>query len=284
MKKLRSTLQTIVNLSRDVRIWLGIVVTIVILLGVIRLLYCSECPEMVEVPGGSFLMGSPESEKGRESREGPTHQVTIKQPFKVGVYEVTFGEWDACVSGGGCNGYRPDDKGWGRGRRPVINISWNDAQNYVRWLSEQTGEAYRLLSEAEWEYVARAGTTTPFHFGETISTDQANYNGNFAYGSGRKGENRGKTLPVGSFPANAFGLHDVHGNVSEWTQDCWHDDYTDAPTDGSAWESGECEKRVRRSSSWDYDPKYIRSAYRTSNAPTDQDSKFGFRVAMTLTQ
>ena len=284
MKKVVSTLQTIVNLSKEVRIWLGIVVTIVILLGVIPLLYCSECPEMVEVPAGSFLMGSPESEKGREIREGPTHQVTIKQPFKVGVYEVTFAEWEACVSGGGCDGYSPNDSRWGRGRRPVINVSWKDAQNYVRWLSEQTGEAYRLLSEAEWEYVARAGTTTPFHFGETISTDQANYNGNFSYMSGRKGENREKTVPVGSFPANAFGLHDVHGNVSEWTQDCWHDDYKDAPTDGSAWESGECGERVRHGSAWNYDPKYLRSAYRTRNAPTDRDSKFGFRVAMTLTQ
>lgn len=284
MKELRSTIRTIVKLSREVRIWLGIVATIVILLGVISLLYCSECPEMVDVPAGSFMMGSPESEEDRDNDEGPVHQVTFERPFAVGKYEVTFAEWDACVAGGGCKDYRPDDEGWGRGRRPVINISWKDAQNYVRWLSEKTGEAYRLLSEAEWEYVARAGTTTPFHTGTTISTDQANYNGNFTYGSGRKGEKRGKTVPVGSFPANAFGLYDVHGNVSEWTQDCWHGDYTDAPTDGSAWESGECGERVRRGSSWDYNPKYLRSAYRTSDAPTDRDSKFGFRVAMTLTQ
>ena len=140
---------------------------------------CSNCPLMVAVPSGSFTMGSPSSELERHSNEGPQHEVRIGYSFAVGVYEVTFSEWDACVSDGGCAGYRPNDEGWGRGNRPVINVSWWDAWRYVEWLSTETGESYRLLSESEWEYVARAGTTTPFHFGETISTDQANYNGNY---------------------------------------------------------------------------------------------------------
>ena len=159
--------------------------------------------------------------------------VRVSEPFAVGVYEVTFAEWDACVRDGGCGGHRPDDKGWGRGTRPVIDVSWKDAQAYAGWLSRETGEQYRLLSESEWEYVARSGTTTPYNTGEAITTNQAQYEGK-------------QTLPVGSFSANAFGLHDVHGNVQEWTQDCWNDSYAGAPTDGSAWESGNCSLRVVR--------------------------------------
>ena len=181
------------------------------------------------------------------------HRVRIAEPFAVGVYEVNgaFAEWDACVSDGGCGGYRPDDEGSGRGRRPVVNVNWKDAQSYVRWLSRKTGKRYRLLSESEWEYVARAGTSGPFHYGKTLSTVQANYDGRYTYGSGRKGEYRRGTVPVGSFPANAFGLHDVHGNVREWVDDCWHGDYRGAPADGSAWTSGgECSRRVLRGGSW----------------------------------
>ena len=180
---------------------------------------CDDCPEMVVVPAGSYLMGSPRSEPGRHRDEGPLHRVRIAQPLAVGVYEVTFAEWDACVRDGGCDWY-PPDQGWGRGRRPVIHVSWEDAQQYAAWLSGGTGERYRLLSEAEWEYVARAGTTTPFHTGKTISTEVANYNGELTYGGGTSGVYRGQTVPVGSFPANDFGLRDVHGNVSEWVDDC----------------------------------------------------------------
>ena len=227
---------------------------------------CLECPEMVVVPAGSFTMGSPSWEVGRDDDEGPQHRVTIPSPFAVGKYEVTFAEWDACVAGGGCNGYRPDDRGWGRGQRPVINVSWDDAKAYVAWLSRKTDQRYRLLSEAEWEYAARAGTTEPFHFGSTISTDQANYNGNYTYGAGRKGVYRQKTMPAGSFPANGFGLHDVHGNVLEWVEDCWYPSYAGAPTNGSAWVSGgECGKRVFRSSSWTSIPRILRSANRNWN-------------------
>ena len=169
---------------------------------------CPECPEMVVVPSGSFMMGSPSGEKGRDSDEGPVHRVTFERPFAVGVYEVTFGEWDACVSGGGCGGHRPSDRGWGRGRRPVINVNWKDAQAYVRWLSRKTGEEYRLLSESEWEYVARAGTRAAYWWGDGVGRNRANCSD--------CGDSYRYTAPVGSFSANPFGLHDVHGNVWEW--------------------------------------------------------------------
>jgi len=198
-----------------------------------RIRDCPQCPELVVVPAGSYMMGSPESESSRDGDEGPVHRVTIAEPFAVGVYEVTFNEWDACRRHGGCT-HSPGDRGWGRGMRPVMNLNRNDAQQYVRWLSRKTGERYRLLSESEWEYVARARTETPFHYGETISTEQANYNGNYTYGSGRKGRYRGRTVAVGSFPPNGFGLHDVHGNVREWVEDCWHESYAGAPRDGRA--------------------------------------------------
>ncbi len=241
---------------------------------------CPDCPEMVVVPAGRFRMG--DLNGGGWDSEKPVHTVTIPQPFSIGKYEVTFAEWDACVSDGGCGGYRP--KGWrrGRGDRPVIYVSWKDANAYVAWLSRRTGYTYRLLSEAEWEYAARAGTTTPFHFGSSISTDQANYHGNGTYGSGRKGVYRQKTVPVGSFPANAFGLHDVHGNVWEWVEDCWHWSYEGAPSDGGAWTTGDnCSSRVLRGGSWYSGPKYLRAAQRSRDGGVRSDS-LGFRVARTL--
>ena len=244
---------------------------------------CDACPELVVVPAGSYLMGSPSSEASRTNDEGPQHRVTIGEPFAVGVYEVTFSEWDACVRADRCGGYRPDDRGWGRGDRPVINVSWEDAQGYVRWLSRETGQEYRLLSESEWEYVARAGTTTPFHAGRTISTDRANYDGNYTYGTGRKGKYRQQTVPVGSFRANRFGLHDVHGNVNEWTQDCWNGSYRGAPSDGRAWERGECGRRVVRGGSWHYEPVFLRSASRYWNGTGNRRDDVGLRVARTLT-
>ena len=232
---------------------------------------CSACPEMVVVPSGGFMMGSPSNEEDRRDNEGPQHRVEIEYRLAVGVYEVTFAEWDACVASGGCNGYRPDDAGWGRGARPVIKVSWKDARSYVSWLSSKTGQSYRLLSESEWEYVARAGTVTPFHFGETISTDQAKYGYNIF-------KRRG-TLPVGSFPSNGFGLYDVHGNVWEWTQDCWNDSYSGAPGDGSSWERGDCSKRVLRGGSWLNIPRYLRSANRSRHSTGDRHYDNGFRVA-----
>ena len=247
-----------------------------------RLRDCEACPELVVVPSGSFTMGSPETEWGRFNNEGPQRRVTIAEPFAVGVYEVTFGEWDACVSEGGCNGYQPHGEGWGRGVHPVINVSWDDARAYVQWLSQRTGKRYRLLSESEWEYVARAGTMEPFHTGETISADQANYDSSYTYGSGQKGRYRGRTVQVGTFSPNAFGLHEVHGNVWEWTQDCWNEDYTGAPTDSRARETGECEQRVVRGGSWGDVPWLLRSADRGNNEPGIRDPKIGFRIARTL--
>ena len=245
---------------------------------------CDACPEMVVVPAGSFMMGSPSSEEGRDDDEGPVHRVTIPAAFAVGKYEVTFSEWEACVAGGGCDGHRPGDGGWGRGQRPVIDVTWKDARSYVGWLSRKTGKQYRLLSEAEWEYSARAGTTGPFHFGSTISTDQANYDGDGTYGSGREGVDRRKTVPVGSFPANGFGLHDMHGNVWEWVEDCRHDSYLGTPSDGSAWTTGgECSKRVLRGGSWINVPRVLRSADRNWSSTGNRYISVGFRVSRTLT-
>ena len=182
------------------------------------------------------------------------------------------------MRGGGCNGYRPDDRGWGRGRRPVINVSWEDAQAYVRWLSRETGQGYRLLSEAEWEYVARAGSRTAYHWGGDIGRNRAN-----CRRCGSRWDDK-RTAPAGSFAANEFGLHDVHGNVWEWVEDCWNASYRGAPEDGSAWESGDCRLRVMRGGSWDYRPSYLRSALRIRSSAANRNFQLGFRVARTLTQ
>jgi formylglycine-generating enzyme required for sulfatase activity len=240
---------------------------------------CAGCPRMVILPAGEFTMGSPPSEpyRGAESQ----HRVTIATPFAVSKFEITFDEWDACVKGGGCGGYRPDDQNWGRGKRPVINISWDNAEAYVNWLSHMTGENYRLLSESEWEYAARAGTTTPFSSGGMVTPNKANYDGSVD-GAGPSKVNRQKTMPVGSFPANRFGLHDVHGNVSEWVADCWHDEYTAAPADGSPWVEGNCDGRVVRGGSWEDSQGELRSAARTAGAKDDQFYTDGLRIARNL--
>jgi formylglycine-generating enzyme required for sulfatase activity len=228
------------------------------------------CPEIVVVPAGNFTMGSPPGEVGRGAEEGPQHKVTIARPFAVGRFEVTFAEWDACVAAGGCR-HRPKDGGWGRDRRPAINVSWGDiTKEYLPWLSRKTGKSYRLLTEAEWEYAARAGTTTPYSTGRTITTQQANFRG--------KGVYRAKTVEVGSFQPNLFGLHDVHGNVMEWVQDCWNGNYKGAPSDGSAWTTGDCGRRVLRSASWNGNLWDIRSTGRFRATPVDRDNSSGFRV------
>jgi formylglycine-generating enzyme required for sulfatase activity len=244
---------------------------------------CTNCPRMVVLPQGSFTMGSPNDEPERYSDEGPQHTVTFANPFAAGKYAVTFAEWDACAADGGCGGGRPDDNGRGRGDRPVINVSWNQAKAYTVWLSKKTGASYRLLSEAEREYVARAGATTPFWWGSSITPDQANYDGNYVYGGGgSKGEFRRKTLPVKWFQPNAWGLYQVHGNVWEWTEDCWNGSYTGAPEDGSAWTTGDCRQRVLRGGSWFLDPKNLRAANRGKGNAGYRDDNIGFRVARTL--
>ena len=233
---------------------------------------CSDCPEMVVVPSGSFMMGSPASEPERDGDEGPVHRVKIPAAFAVGKYEVTFEEWDACVTAGGCGTYRPADEGWGRGRRPVFNVNWGSAKSYVEWLSTKTGKVYRLLSESEWEYVARAGTTTAYHTGSSIASSQANFRGSRM------------TVPVGAFAANGFGLHDVHGNVWEWTGDCWTDDYTNAPVDGTVNTTGDCSRRVLRGGSWFDRPRDLRSAGRGKSRAVVRYGYDGFRVARTLSR
>ena len=215
-------------------------------------------------------MGSPSSEDGRDSNEDPQHRVAISRPFAAGKYEVTFDEWNACVRESGC-GHNPGDGGWGRGRRPVIDVSWRDAKQYAEWLSRKSGKRYRLLTEAEWEYVARAGTTTAFSTGATIAHSQANY-----------GMSRGQTAPVGSYGPNAFGLYDVHGNVWEWTEDCWNANYGGAPTDWSAWLTGDCSQRVNRGGGWGYDPRSVRSANRDGSSADLRNFSYGFRLARTL--
>ncbi|MGA7326834.1 MAG: SUMF1/EgtB/PvdO family nonheme iron enzyme [Rhodomicrobium sp.] len=242
---------------------------------------CPNCPEMVVVPSGSFMMGSSENDSEHQSNEGPQHQVTISEPFAVGKYAVTFAEWDACVTGGGCGGYRPKDQGWGRDDRPVINVNWNDTKAYVSWLSARTGKIYRLLSEAEFEYAARSGATTPFWWGTSATTDQANYNGNEA-GSREKVEFRQKTMRVFSFQPNAWGLYQVHGNVWTWAQDCWVDNYYNAPIDGSANAANDCSRRVLRGGSWNFGPAFSRATSRYWYTSDSRYPNFGFRLARTL--
>ena len=268
---------------------------------------CATCPEMVVLPAGKFTMGSPEGEKRRDDDEGPQRQVSISKPFVVGKYEITVAQYAEFVretrhNAGNCD--VPIGKSWNdssfdqTNNHPVVCVSWDDASTYVYGLSVKTGHEYRLLTEAEWEYAARAGTTTAYHFWNMLLGNQANY------------DNNEGTVAVGGFPANAFGLHDMHGNVWEWVEDCWHDDYIGAPTDGSAWLSGcrkgneddckaysensdwfrQCkewfvgkELRVLRGGSWYEEPEVLRSALRSSEVATFRDDVSGFRVARTLT-
>jgi formylglycine-generating enzyme required for sulfatase activity len=247
---------------------------------------CPACPEMVVVPAGEFMMGSPESEKGRGKDEGPQRKVTFAQPFAVGKFEVTFAQWDACTAENAC-AHKPGDENWGRGKRPVINVSWEDAKQFVAWLAKKTGKPYRLLTEAEWEYTARAmtkipETNPPFSTGATINYKQANYDANFTYNKGPQGVYRQKTLDVGSLPKNAFGLHDMHGNVWEWVEDCYKDSYAGAPTDGSPVTIANCSLRILRGGAWNYYPRLLRSAYRYATAPGIRTENAGFRVARAL--
>lgn len=257
---------------------------------------CPSCPEMVVLPPGTFLMGSPDTEQGRRSNEGPVHRVAIGRAFALGVYEVTFAEWEACVEDGGCDGYRPKrrffGRDWGHPQYPVTRVDPNDIEPYLAWLSEKTGKPYRLPSEAEWEYAARGGTTTPYHTGDTVSQDQANYGRYFV----------GRPVAVGSYPPNPFGLHDMLGNVAEWCADCWNANYAGAPTDGSAWLTGNCDRQVLRGGHWASDaegfrtgvtPRDLRAASRGFGPPPTnwlrrrvkvggRDVVIGFRVARHL--
>jgi formylglycine-generating enzyme required for sulfatase activity/class 3 adenylate cyclase len=233
------------------------------------------CPEMIVIPAGEFTMGSPATEEGRHADEGPQHMVTIARPFAVSKFDVRFADWDACVSVGGCP--QVTDGGMGRDTKPVINITWDDAQQYVAWFSKMTGQSYRLLSEAEWEYAARAGSPTAYYWGDDIGKGNANCNG-----CGSEWDNQ-QTSPVGSFAANQFGLYDMAGNVWQWVQDCYHDDYNRAPRDGSAWNSGDCNRLAVRGGSRDFDPLVLRVASRYWYSTVFRYSGLGFRVGRTLT-
>jgi formylglycine-generating enzyme required for sulfatase activity len=263
---------------------------------------CPECPEMVVVPSGSFLMGSADEERPRTTDEVPQHRVTIGTPFAAGMAAVTRDEFDAFVRDSGYNmdggcyisagaelkvdstksylapGYQQT------GAHPAVCVSVNDALAYTAWLSKKTGENYRLLSEAEREYVTRAGTKTPFWWGASISPDQANYDGTAEVfrGGGQNGEFRRKPVPVKSFKPNPWGLYQVHGNIWEWVEDCWVDRYNGAPGDGSAWTTADCSRRVLRGGAWRNGPSSLRAASRLKGYARIRYISFGFRVARTV--
>ena len=231
---------------------------------------------MVVVPAGTFRMGCLQDQDCARD-ELPVREVTISERFALSKHEVTFENWDACVDGGGCNGYLPDDEGWGRGKRPVIHVNWHDAQAYVAWLSGSTGETYRLPSEADWEYAARAGTETQYDWGDEIGRNRANCRDNGC------ADSHANTAPAGSFAANPWGLYDMHGNVYEWVQDCWNgSSYRGAPSDGSAWLDGDCASRMVRGGAWSSGPSSLRAANRTRESAERRQNTVGFRVARTL--
>ena len=242
------------------------------------------CLEMVAIPKGTFLMGSPKTEAGRfryKSHESPQHLVTFKL-FFMGKYPVTQAQWQAVAALPQVNQSLKSDPSYFKGaNRPVEHVSWNDAVEFCARLARITGRDYRLPSEAEWEYACRAGTTTPFHFGATMTTDLANYDGNFIYSSGPVGTYRKETTPMGTFKvANAFGLYDMHGNVWEWCADFWHDNYEGAPTDSSAWQGNPgSQERLLRGGSWRGNPNLCRSAYRSHSDPEFRINNVGFRIA-----
>ena len=235
---------------------------------------CFECPEMVVVPAGSFRMG--DLNGGGDADEGPVREVAIARPFAIAKYETTFAEWDACVEAGAC-APGAGDLGWGRGSRPAINVSPEDAEAYAAWLTGLTGVQYRLPSEAEWEYAARAGSDTRYPWGNEIGRNRANCDG-----CGSDWDDA-RTAPVGSFPANAFGVHDTVGNVYEWVADCGRETYEGAPSDGSVWSTDyACRVRMMRGGSWVSLPRALRSANRVRNPVAFRDINVGFRVARDL--
>lgn len=252
-------------------------------------------PEMVVVPAGNFQMGSPKEEMGRTLHEGPQQNVYISAPFAVSRFAISFAEWDAAVADGGCSGYLPEDR-WGRDDQPMIYVSWIHAKAYVGWLSAKTGRSYRLLSEAEWEYVARAESDTPFWWGSSIGAALANYNGSFTYAVWPKDENRKRTVPVSRFEPNSWGLYQVHGNVWEWCEDEWSDNYYYASPDGSfhtkkksvlarlieIFSAARPTKRVIRGGSWASGPNFVRSAARGGAYPSFRNDRIGFRVARSI--
>ncbi|WP_376694837.1 formylglycine-generating enzyme family protein [Wenzhouxiangella sp. EGI_FJ10305] len=239
---------------------------------------CVFCPVMVDLSAGTFDMGAPSSEPQSSWTERPVHEVSVPA-FSISRSPVTFSQWDTCFNEGGCS-HSPSDQGWGRGDRPVVDVSWHDAQEYVQWLSNQTGQAYRLPTEAEWEYAARAGTVTRYNTGTCIETSEANFQGGAPAPGCPGGSYRQQTTPVETFAPNPWGLYDMHGNVWEWVEDCWNQNFSGAPDDGSAWtESGDCGSAVLRGGSWSMGGRSIRSATRAYDSKNGRIKYRGFRVA-----
>ena len=234
---------------------------------------CDDCPEMVVVPAGTFIMGSPENEKDRDNDEGPQQRITIEKPFAIGIYEITFEQWNACIRGGGCGGYSPNSHSWGQNRRPVINVMWKHVDRYLSWLRHKTDKLYRLPTEIEWEYATRAGTPTRYSWGNVQPTTQLANFGNII----------GSTTKVGMFPSNEFGLHDTHGNVWEIMGNCWFEDYqnTSAVMANNRTDR-DCDWRVLRGGSWYYGSNSLRSANRLKVIDMYQGSDVGFRVFRSL--
>ncbi len=232
---------------------------------------CGKCPELVLVPAGSYSMG--DLNGGGRVNERPVHNVRILKKFAVGKFEVTYDNWDACVWDVGCD-YNPKSY-WGRGYVPIVGISWNDTRNYLDWITRKTGKKYRLLSESEWEYVARSGSSSDFHWGDKVGYDNAN-----CVNCGKRWWDR--AAPVGSFNPNPLGLFDVHGNAAEWVEDCWNDSYDGAPLDGSAWLTGNCSMRVLRGGAWLTPVERIRLSSRTPAKSEERSLTYGFRVARDL--
>lgn len=230
---------------------------------------CEGCPEMVAIPPGPTMIGALRSEKGSQSDERPAVPVEIRQAFALSAHEITFEQWQQCVDHGGCRGYQPDDEGWGRGERPVIFVSWDQAQEFAAWLSAKTGRAYRLPTEAEWEYACRAGAVSRYAFGDTASAEQINF-----------GRNKGGTVPVGQYPHNAWGLFDMHGNVWEWVEDVWNSGHRGRPEDQRVRLDGpEPDTRTVRGGSWD-DPQHrVTCASRNRKDRDQRENEIGFRVA-----
>jgi formylglycine-generating enzyme required for sulfatase activity len=238
-------------------------------------LECAEnCPVMSVIPPGEFVMGATEKEPSPVKNEFPRHKVKIARPFALSAYTVTFDEWEACVAVGGCRVVT--DSGFGRARRPVTSVTWDDAQTYVAWLSKMTGQQYRLPTEAEWEYAARAGTSTTYYWGDQLGLQNAN-----CVKCGTEWDNI-KTAPVGAFAPNPFGLFDMVGNVWQWLEDCLHPDYNGAPEDGSAWITGDCNLRTDRGGSWVSNITNVRIAFRGSYPSENRNYSLGIRVARTL--
>jgi formylglycine-generating enzyme required for sulfatase activity len=247
---------------------------------------CERCPEMIIVPAGHFLMGAAQGEAASTSDERPQHEVRFAKPFAIGRFPVTMSEWDACVAGGGCS-YRPDDQGFGRGTQPVINMLWDDAREYVAWLSRSTGRAYRLASEAEREYAARGGTTTAYWWGDEFLPAQANCAPakselTLASTGDEQHNSPARVLPVQSFAPNPWGLYQVHGNVYDWVEDCWNDNYDGAPSDGSAWIGGNCDRHVLRGGAYSRSAATARSAARLWSGSPNRMVYMSVRVARTM--